>query len=237
MPDKAPPHLQRQLRALAAALPLTTRDVDVGGRAWRICSADNEDAVLDAAEALSPFPYGLLLWESALALASYLAADPDLVAGRRVLELGAGVGLPGLVARSLGASVTQTDHQPEALLLARVNAALNGIEDIETFAKDWRKWDHAGKYDVVLGADILYERGVFFHLERVFAAAVAPDGLLLLSDPSRPQALELASSLESGGWSLRIDMTTIPRLGAASSLPAVEVAVLSGRRMPARRRI
>ena len=72
----------------------------------------DQDALLDFAEELEHFPYGFLLWEASVALARKLAANPSLVAGKRVLELGAGVGLaPGIVARSLGAEVWQTDHQ------------------------------------------------------------------------------------------------------------------------------
>jgi predicted nicotinamide N-methyase len=147
-----------------------------------------------------------------------------------VLELGAGVGLPGLVARSLGAEVAQTDYQSEALLLARVNAALNGVDGVATFAQDWRAWNHPGLYDVVLGADILYDRSTFYHLQRVFDCAAAPDGLLLLSDPSRPQALELASSLEGAGWHFQIEMIAIPRSGGESSLPPADVSILTARR-------
>ena len=60
-------------------------------------------------------PYGIVLWPAAIALAHEIASRQ--VAGMRVLELGAGTGLPGIVAASLGAHVVQTDKQELALLI------------------------------------------------------------------------------------------------------------------------
>ena len=82
-------------------------------------------------------PYGFLLWESSVALARWIAAKPELLRGKGVLELGAGVGLPGLVARSLGASVTQTDHLPQTLALSSLNGMHNGVDRVHRFAADW----------------------------------------------------------------------------------------------------
>lgn len=62
----------------------------------------------------APFdPLGLDVWPAALELCAYLAWNPHLVQGRAVLELGAGVGLPGLLAAQLGAlRVVLTDYEP-----------------------------------------------------------------------------------------------------------------------------
>src|SRR5581483_5896757 len=124
-------------------LPLVTTEIAIGARAYRVTAVQNQDALLDAAEELEHFPYGFLLWESAVGLARWLAADPARVAGRSVLELGAGVGLPGIVAQALGAQVWQTDHQKGALLVARENARQNGVGDIQQFLADWRDWSHS----------------------------------------------------------------------------------------------
>src|SRR5262245_33452821 len=84
--------------------------IPIGEREWRVECVRDEGRVLAYAESHAQAPYGLLLWESAVALARSLHRRPTLVANKQVLELGAGVGLPGLVARSLGAEVWQTDH-------------------------------------------------------------------------------------------------------------------------------
>src|SRR5579871_2173326 len=92
--------------------PLVTSRIVIGGRAWQITAVQNQEALLDAVDTLENMPYGFLLWESAIGLGRYLAANPALVADRQALELGCGVGLVGLIARRLGARVRQTDHQP-----------------------------------------------------------------------------------------------------------------------------
>jgi len=169
----------------------------------------NQDALLDAAVTLEHFPFGFLLWESAVALARRLAFDPELVAGKSVLELGAGVGLPGIVARAQGAEVRQTDHQAGALSLAQRNARQNGVTGIHTFLADWRDWTHEARYEVTLGADILYERTLHYDLERVFRRSLAPGGCLLLADPGRPQSLEFVARLENSGWHIEMETQVV----------------------------
>lgn len=207
-------------------VPLVTLEVPVGGREWQVTAVQNQDALLDASEDFEHFPFGLLLWESAVGLARRLAAQPDLVAGRRVLELGAGVGFAGMVAQALGAEVWQTDHQAQALVLARENAEKNGVSSIRQFLADWRTWDHAAKYDVILGADILYDRPMHFFLETIFRRNLTPDGLLLLSDPGRPQALECMARLETAGWQISLEMQTVRLEGAGWENQPVGVALL-----------
>jgi len=217
------------LRAqIGAKFPLVTAEVEVGTHVWKVTAVQNQDALLDGADELEHFPYGFLLWESAVGLARHLAAHPELVAGKTVLELGAGVGLPGLVARSLGAEVWQTDHQPGALSLLRINAADNGLPPPQTFLADWRSWNHPTRYDVVLGADILYERAMHFYLETLFPRCLAPNGTLLISDPGRPQALEFVAKQESAGWRFAIETQSVSLTENAQIGRAVDVALLTG---------
>jgi predicted nicotinamide N-methyase len=194
------------LSPIPAKLLLTTSVIDIGGRAWQITAVPNQDALLDGAEELEHFPFGFLLWEAAVGMTGLLAERPSLVAGKRVLELGAGVGVPGIMARSLGAEVWQTDHQAGALTLAERNAQQNDVDGITRFLADWRSWSHTARYDVILGADIMYDRTLYFYLERIFQQCLAHGGRLLLSDPGRPQALEFAAHLEKHGWYM--DMET-----------------------------
>jgi predicted nicotinamide N-methyase len=112
------------------------------------------DALLDeAAFARDEFlPYWAELWPAATALA---AALPD-VAGLRVVELGCGLGLPSFVAAARGAEVRASDWAEDAVALLRENAARNGLE-LRAEVRDWREpWSE--RFDVVLAADVLYER-------------------------------------------------------------------------------
>jgi predicted nicotinamide N-methyase len=180
--------------------PLLTRvGVTIGEREWVIWCVENQDMLLSLVTADGDAPYGLLLWESAVALAYELEHRPELVSGRRVLELGAGVGLPGLVARRLGARVHQTDNSEHALRLAARNERENGLSGVERFLADWTHWTRADHYDVIIGADILYETEMHNALASIVETNIAPRGTVLLADPGRPQAIAFLSKLEDKG--------------------------------------
>jgi predicted nicotinamide N-methyase len=193
------------LAGLAVRFPFEETTWDIAGRRWSITAVGDQDALIESVsteEELAQFPYGLLLWAAAPGLAQRLAQEPSLVAGKRVLEIGAGVGLPGLVAAHLGASVTQTDYQAVALALARRNAAQNGIPGVRVLAGDWRQFtlaDEEPPFDVVLGSDVLYERSLHDTLRALLPRLIAPGGLLLVSDPLRPQVVEFMDRLEQSG--------------------------------------
>lgn len=192
-------------------VPLEEVRLALGGRAWRllhagaILSHDDERILLDGTG--PPLPYGLVLWPSTLALALEVAARP--LQGLRVLELGAGTGLPGIVAASLGARVVQTDRQPAALHVCKQNAERNGITTITHRAADWTAWDDDAQYDLVLGSDILYSDTLHPYLRRIFDTNLAPGGRVLLGDPFREPSLALLEAMEASGWSVSMSKWTI----------------------------
>lgn len=207
-------------------MPLVPIRVEVADRDWSILAVSDQQALLDAADGFAHVPYGLLLWESAVALSRWIAARPGALAGRQVIELGAGVGLAGLVAAACGGIVTQSDHEPAALALCSRNAALNGVAAPAALLADWRAWPNDARYDVVLGADVVYEREVHGVILDLAGRLVAPGGRLVLADPGRPHTLDLLAALEDRGW--RGDVTTVP-VAALTPLPggaaSVEVTI------------
>jgi predicted nicotinamide N-methyase len=192
-------------RLLQERFPLQDRTLTVAGRDWQISLVMDQEALVDRLETeidLQYFPYGMVLWASSVALAEHLAQNPALIHGKSVLEIGAGVGLPGLVARFLGAETAQTDFLPSALQLAQLNALQNGVEGIQLFWDDWRQFRHTGKYDLLIGADVLYERSVHAALKEVFLKTLKSGGAVLLADPQRPAAFEFMDSLLANGWTV-----------------------------------
>ncbi len=133
----------------------------------------------DLVAALGTQLYGAgdVVWPASLALARLLAHCPSFSAGRRVLELGAGLGLAGSAAASAGAAaLLLADRDADTLALAARSAALNApalaaAGGVTTLVADWSvasDWATAGEVDFVVGADILYD-----------ASSVAPVAALL----------------------------------------------------------
>jgi predicted nicotinamide N-methyase len=150
-----------------------------------------DEAAFDEEEFL---PYWAELWPSGLALAQHVARLG--LAGLRVLELGCGLGLPAIAAALRGADVLATDWAEEAIELVRRNAERNGV-----FVHAARvRWSdpapllRAAPWDLVLGADLLYEERNARQL-----AGLIPKlgGELLLAEPGRPYAKELLEQLRA----------------------------------------
>lgn len=150
--------------------------------------ADAEALLDEAAFARDEFlPYWAEPWPSGVALARHVAGL-DL-AGRSVLELGCGLGLPSLVAALRGGEVTATDWADEALELLGRNAAANRIA-LETARLDWFAPStlEGRAFDLVLAADVLYEERNAGPLLDLLSRVVAGDGEALLADPGRRHA-------------------------------------------------
>lgn len=213
------------------ALPWGRCVVEAAGRSWQVEAVWDQTALLGASPAFDVFPFGLMLWESALALADELATRRDVVAGASLLEIGAGVGLAGLAAAWLGADVTQSDHLPAALDACRRNAAANGLPPPRSLPADWNDWHHDTRYDVVIGADVLYEREVFATVASLLARNVAPGGFALLADPGRPHTPEMLAAMERAGWRIARHTRFIPALKPSFAGQQVEVAIIAARRL------
>jgi predicted nicotinamide N-methyase len=210
------------------ALPLETLRVQAAGRDWQIEAVRDQDRLLAAAGDWEPFPYGVLLWESALVLGDVLA-ERGLVEGGDVLELGAGSGIGGFAAAALGARVVQTDHSLEALALCRRNAAANGI-GVGLRSGDWTNWVDGARYDIAIGADILYEPVLYEDVLRVLQAVVRPGGVAILTDPGRTHAWRFIDDLRAAGWTVRVDRRTVAALPPCEAGAMVNIDVIEARR-------
>jgi len=128
--------------------------------------SSSDDSPLEGADAasLSYSVYSNTLWDGSLLLASFLRSQPWRVRGQRVLEIGAGLGLPSIVAAAMGGHVIATEQSPLDLLRREVCrnkeviAAGGGAIDVQEL--DWAESpehisQRLGSFDVVLGCDIL----------------------------------------------------------------------------------
>jgi predicted nicotinamide N-methyase len=144
-----------------------------------------DEAAFDEEEFL---PYWAELWPSGVSLARHVATR-DL-RGLRVLELGCGLGLPALAAAGRGADVLATDWSEDAIELLGRNAERNGVF-LHVARVRWSEPEpllRAAPWDLVLGADLLYEAR---NADQLAALIPRLGGELLLAEPGRPYAKEL----------------------------------------------
>jgi predicted nicotinamide N-methyase len=182
--------------------------LDLGGCEVRYRRPAEPDALLGVPEVVAAFdregdaPYWPLLWPPAGAMARgvYRADWPS---GARVLEVGCGIGLPGLAAAVRGWRVTASDSQGEAVQLVVANGALNGFE-IEGLVLDWRR--PAGRvFDVILGCEVIYDERLHEALLGMIAHMLAAGGEVWLADHGRMHAPLFAKRAEAVGFVVSLE--------------------------------
>ncbi len=166
----------------------------------RLHLADDAFRVWEATEgdgrAEQPPPFWAFAWPGGQALARYVIDNPDLVAGRSVLDLGAGSGIAGIAAALAGArTVLASDLDPFATAAIALNAAANNVlVDVTGDVLDGAGEDA----DVILAADVWYERTLADRALRLLRRARDRDARVLVGDIGRaflprPMLHELAA--------------------------------------------
>jgi predicted nicotinamide N-methyase len=143
-------------------------------------------------------PYWAVPWSSGIALARALARE-DL-GGRRVLELGCGLGLGSMGAARAGAAVLALDGSPDAVVFAAHNLALNelgGETALGAFSAA-----PAGPWDLVIAADVLYLRDNVGVLLALLPRLLGEAGEAWLADPGRAGAKDFLAGARAR-WHLR----------------------------------
>lgn len=142
----------------------------------------------DPLENVSEFPFWIRLWEAAMVLAHLLRSLPD-AKGQSLLELGAGLGAPGLAAAANGFSVTLTDYEEHILDFQRVSCAANQLTNVTFQLVDWLNPPEMPKFDVICGAEILFREEFFDPLLNLMDQCLKPDGVIYLAHDIRRQSL------------------------------------------------
>ena len=143
-------------------------------------------------------PYWAELWDSAFGIAQHLVRVRP---ARKVIDLGCGMGLAGTVAAAMGANVLLADLEPDALLFARLNTlAYSSRSCVRRL--NWQTETLDEKFDLILGADVLYDRKQWESLDRFWTAHLNAGGAILLGEPGRQTGDLFIDWIASRGWRL-----------------------------------
>ena len=145
------------------------------------------------------------VWPSARVLA--LAMASHAIAGKRILEIGAGLALASLVIHRRAGDVTVTDWHPLTEAFLQRNLQSNHLGPLNYQAGDWELDDAdgasgLGRFDLIIGSDVLYERQQPAQLARFIHQHAAPGADIIIVDPDRGNRSGFCKAMDALGYQL-----------------------------------
>lgn len=170
-----------------------------------------------------------LLWPSSVQLAACVAARP-LPAGERIVEIGCGLGLASLVGHRRGADITASDHHPLAGPFLAANLRLNALAPMKYRHGHWgaspaqrqQALDQGllllrGRFEHLIGSDLLYERDERGELAQFIDRHTTPTARVWIVDPDRGNRSAFNRHMAHHGFALteeRLDRAATPHAAA-----------------------
>lgn len=188
---------------------LVREAVVIDGHRFLIDRPADPDRLLDHPATRAAFardeymPYWCDLWPAARMLAKAILRH-DWPPGLQALELGCGLGLPGVAAMKKGMHVTFSDYDATALRFAADNARINGCTQFELLPFDWRSPPDR-RFPLVLASDLIYEARNVEPVVAVLEKLLAPDGECWLTDQDRKPAELLRRQLQDAGFRFEME--------------------------------
>jgi ETFB lysine methyltransferase len=164
--------------------------------------SDPADTALDLGIFSSRWSLFGVVWASGELLA-HLMSDYD-IEGLRILEVGCGIGLASLMLNHREADITATDYHPEAETFLEENVILNKGKCIPFIRADWtEEKDELGKFDLIIGSDLLYEIGHAKDLSGFINRHAKPQCNVIIVDPGRGYHSRFSKNMVSLGYSYK----------------------------------
>ncbi len=132
-----------------------------------------------------------------------LAAEVSVanLAGKRVLEIGCGIGLASIVLHKMGADITASDYHPRAKEFLNRNVLDNGLSPIKFQAVDFEQTNPLlGKFDLIIASDVLYQPHHAESLASLIAAHSSDDVKVIVVDPGRENRARFTHNMIALGY-------------------------------------
>lgn len=176
-------------------------DYDIRALTDRQQYADTDGSAERAGISSAAWPLFGVVWPAGLALAEEMSTYA--VSGKHILEVGCGLGLSSLVLARRGADITACDRHPLAEGFLRHNTDLNGLPPIPYRSAAWEGPNAGlGRFDLILGSDLLYERDHPALLCGFIAHHANPVSEVLLADPGRGYCAQFSGRMALEGYAL-----------------------------------
>jgi 2-polyprenyl-3-methyl-5-hydroxy-6-metoxy-1,4-benzoquinol methylase len=164
-------------------------DVVICDRRFSFLTPRHLEPFLDPEDLLHDFPLWAKIWEASSVLAAHLTrlpVDPE----KRMLEIGCGIGVVGIVAAAFGHRVTMAEYNPHALAFARANAQLNRCPLIDIRHLDWNQPTLSTRFDYIVGSEVIYRKNDIPSLLTLFKALLQPGGSIFLAEGVRQTGVD-----------------------------------------------
>lgn len=188
------------------ALRLRYQTIEFGHTDIHVCTlrdkqqfSDPEDVAFDLGISSSLWPLFGVVWPSSIVLAHHI--DDFDTDNKRILEVGCGMALTSLLLNERGADITASDYHPEVETFLERNTKLNNGNPITFQRADWAKEvDTLGRFDLIIGSDILYEDGHVEQLANFINNHANPTCEVVVVDPGRGRKTKLSAKLAEYGF-------------------------------------
>jgi predicted nicotinamide N-methyase len=148
----------------------------------------------------SQWPLFGLLWPSGRVLADAMLTFE--LKGRRILELGCGLGLASLVLHRRGADITASDCHPLAAAFLLENLRLNALPSMKYEVGNWSRANpRLGAFDLIIGSDLLYDREQPGALSDFVSTHSAASVEVVIADPDRGNQGHFTRKMDRLGYS------------------------------------
>lgn len=172
-----------------------TQSLMIGGSRLSYYLPRTIEPFIDPDFPMNNFPLWAKVWPATMVLADFMASEP-VDAGKRILEIGAGIGIAGIAASMCGHDVTISEYNTHALEFIKANACINGCMDTPVISLDWNQPVILNRYDQIIGSEVIFRQEDFLGIQKLFLSVLKPGGQATLVSEIRKPVIEFFRQMQ-----------------------------------------